>query len=120
MAQLVRHPLTSIGYVRQDALVPAGQSGVVFYLRIPSDYVAFIDQVANSYYPDCYLVWEIDGERVIVRHQMGTMNAPKEFRPPIVVFHYVKWVAYNQSTEDHWFEVLNDGYVVEREVLGLC
>ena len=39
----------------QSKLVKAGESGVVFYYKIPNDYVGFLMEISNSWYPNTWL-----------------------------------------------------------------
>lgn len=99
----------------QYAQINAGQTGRIYYFEIPHGCVGFIQQVANLWFPNTYYKWIIDGEEVepkLIQRQIAPVNNPKDYEPPIRVKNYIEWIATNNSTVDHEFEVLNDGYFI--------
>jgi hypothetical protein len=93
----------------QHKLVKSKSSDVVFEFKIPKGHVGFINKVANSWYPNTYLEFIVDWEVVKVEREIAPINKPEEFDPPILVRNFVRWVAYNNDTSDHYFEVFCDG-----------
>jgi len=108
-----RYPLDRIAPTHQYKLVKAKSSDIVFEIIIPRDCIGFIEQVANSWYPDTVLHFIVDDEAEIVKREIAPINSPKHYDPPIVVKNFIRWVAYNNSEEDHVFEVVCDGYYVK-------
>ena len=105
--------LSTLTNPHQYKLVKAGESAVVFEFIIPKDHIAFIDQVANSWYPNTYLTWVVDSEEETVEREIGSISEPKRYDPPIVVRNYIRWIAYNVDNQDHYFEVICDGYLIK-------
>ncbi|MEM1558264.1 MAG: hypothetical protein QXG12_06700 [Thermoproteota archaeon] len=109
----------------QYKLVKAGESDIVFKLDIPPDKVGVITEVANSWYPNTYYMWSVDGagraERV--ERQIAPIESPKQYDKGIVAFVGIEWEAYNNDTRDHVFEVLVDGYFIDkalyRRIVGI-
>jgi hypothetical protein len=99
----------------QYKLVKAGESNIVYEFNIPKGYVAFIDQVANSWFPNTYLVWIVDWEEERINREIAPINQPKEYNPPILAKNFIRWVGYNNDTQDHVFEVLCNGFLIKVE-----
>lgn len=98
----------------QFATIPAGTSGQVYYLRNPQPdlLVGVINQVANDWYPNTFLEWFTDYNPKRVEYIIGQVDEPKHYDRGIPFKHEVRWVAYNNSDEDHVFGVLCDGYFI--------
>lgn len=104
----------------QGKLIEAGESGVVFYYKIPDDYVGFIYELANSRHPRTYLGWEIDHYPIeALEREIAPLDRPKQIYPPIVVENEIKFTAYNEDTQDLWFGVFCDGILhLRRDLIG--
>jgi hypothetical protein len=99
----------------QYKLVKSGKSDIVYEFIIPKGHIAFIDQIANSFFPNTYFRFIVDWEEEIVQREIAPINQPKEFNPPIVAKNFIRWIACNNDSEDHVFEVLCDGFLVKVE-----
>lgn len=108
-----RYPLDRIAPTHQVKLIKAKSSGIVFEIIMPKSCIGFIEQVANSWYPNTILHFIVDNETEVVKREIAPINIPKHYDPPIVVKNFIRWIAYNNSEEDHYFEVLCDGYYVK-------
>jgi len=94
----------------QGKLIKAGESGVVFYYKIPNDYVGFLMELANSWHLNTYLGFEIDYQPIeALEREIAPLDRPKQLYPPIVVENEIKFTAYNQDTKNWWFGVFCDG-----------
>ena len=99
----------------QYKIIEPGKKDIVFEFKIPRDYVAFIEQVANSWFPNTYYIFMVDWEEVVIEREIAPINLPKVFNPPILAKRIIRWIAYNKDTEPHCFEVLCDGYLLNIE-----
>jgi hypothetical protein len=97
----------------QYKLIKAGTSDKVYEFIIPKGHIAFIDQIANLWYPNTYLTFIVDSEEEVVQREIAPINEPKEFRPPIVAKNFIRWIGVNNSSEDYVFEVICDGYLLK-------
>lgn len=98
--------------VHTTVLVGPGQSADVYDLPIPKDWVAFIELFGNVYYEDSYYTWVVDGKQVMgkIDFEVGEVNRPKVFDPPIIVKKRILVRAYNTSaTKTRRFHVVMDG-----------
>lgn len=94
----------------QSKLVKAGESGVVFYYKIPNDYVGFLYELANTREPNTWLGFEIDHHPIeTLQREIAPLDRPKQIYPPIVVEDEIKFTAYNEDDKDWWFGVFCDG-----------
>lgn len=102
----------------QFATVGAGQSGQVYLLENPQPelFVGIISQVGNTWFPHTFLEWSIDEIPKRVEYQIAPINNPKEYEKGIPFDWRVIWTAYNEDTVAHVFEVLCDGYFIERKL----
>jgi hypothetical protein len=96
----------------QYKLVKAGQSAVVYEFILPRGSVGFIEDIGNTYFPNTYLTLVVDGEEQTIEREIAPINLPKRYSPPILVKNYIRWIAYNNDTEDHLFEVVCDGFII--------
>jgi hypothetical protein len=117
--KMIAIPFSQFGKVHQYKEIAAGESGRVYYLKIPDSCVGFIQQVANNYFDNTYLVWKIDGATVEnkIERMIGKINNPKEFNPPFLVQDKIEFWAYNNDTIAHTFEVVCDGVAYMRKVI---
>lgn len=102
----------------QFATIQAGQSGQVYLLENPQPelLVGLINEVGNTWFPNTYLEWIVDGVPKTVQYQIAPVSAPKEYGKGIPFDDRVIWRAYNQDAVGHVFEVLCDGFFVDRKV----
>jgi len=126
IAEGIKHlpVITNIPSPHQVKTVPAGATETVFKFVLPKDCVGFILRIANVYYPGDTVKWKIDGKEVDtghIRRVIGTINSPAEVVPWFRMPFYVStiWEVTNNDTEDHNYEVLNEGFYVEKKDLGL-
>ena len=106
-------PLSALGKTYNHVLVSSGQKVKIFDFKIPSGYVGFIYKIANSWYPDTYLLFKVDGELVEKLEMKRDITNPLEYKPPIVVKYSIEVWAINNSSEDHYFEFWIDGVAIE-------
>lgn len=100
---------------REPLRVEPGQSKVVYEFELPSDYVGFIYDLATVRYPNTYIDWEINGEVVERLHrQVGEFERPKVYDPPYFVREKIRFIAYNNDTSAHDFEVLCNGLLIKK------
>lgn len=99
----------------QYKTVNGGEHSRVYFLNIPKGMTGFIDTVANTWFVDTYLIWNVDGEPVEpkIEREIAHLNNPKKFASPIVVKHKIEWWAYNNSADTQMFEVICDGVMYE-------
>lgn len=111
----------------QYATVPAGAHARVYYLRNPQPdlLTGIIMQVGNSWFPRTYLEWLVDYEPKRVQYVIADVHIPKEYERGIPFEQEVEWIAYNDDwtatatynpTIGHTFEVLNDGYFIDKKL----
>lgn len=98
----------------QYKLVKAGTHDTVYLYRIPLDFTAFIDQVANSWFPNTHIDWFAPTLVERVERVIGQIDLPKHYDPPLVAQAEIRWVAYNDDSKDHVFQVLCDGTLYQR------
>jgi len=108
--------------IHQGKVIKAGEHGVVYeYVVLPRTYVAFIHYVGCKWFPNTYYLWEIDGipkekvERAIGDSE-DPVSEPLRLPRPVIAREKIRWVAYNNDTVDHAFEVLCDGVLYPRRV----
>jgi len=116
--------ITNIPSPHQIATVRAGGTKEVFRFNLPKGCVGFIIRIANVYYPGDIVKWKIDGKEVDtghIRRVIGTVNTPAEVVPWFRMSFYVSdvWEVENTDTEAHDYEVLNEGFYVEKKDLPL-
>jgi len=104
----------------QYATVKAGESKTVWFMRNPQPQllVGIITQVANSWYPNTYLEWFIDHYPKKIEYVIGDVEKPKHFERGIPFHGQVKWVAHNEDTVAHTFEVLCDGFFIPKKIFN--
>ena len=123
--KILRLPLiTNIPSPHQVATVPAGETKEVFRFNLPKDCVGFILRIANDYYPGDIVKWKIDGKEVDtahIRRVIGFINSPMEVVPWFRMPFYVCtiWEVENTDTEAHDYEILIDGFYVQKKDLAL-
>lgn len=91
-----------------------GETEVIYSLDIPAGGYGFIYAVANNYFDGIKWYWRIDGALVEpnpIERQLGLVNAPKRFDPPLLVKSNIEVTAYNGTTEEANLEWLMDGFV---------
>jgi hypothetical protein len=102
----------------QYATIPAGGHGRVYYLKNPQPdlLMGVITQVGNSWFSNTYLEWFVDYDPKKVEYVVGEIHNPKEYEQGIPFEYEVEWLAWNQDSADHTFEVLCDGFFLPKEV----
>lgn len=101
----------------QIKAVPANKRDTVFFMEIPRDKVAIITRVANAWFGNTFLEWTVDKKQVeheIIERCIAQIDSPLGVRIP--AFDEIKWVAINQDTSSHVFEVLCNGIIIDEEV----
>jgi len=96
----------------QNKTLQPGESGRVFFLRNaqPDLTVGIITRLANLRYQNTVIEQFIDYEPKTIEYVMGDMHAPLKVSMP---FHReVEYIAYNNDTKTHTFEILCDGYFI--------
>lgn len=116
--------ITNIPSPHQTKTVGAGKTETVFKFTLPKDCIGFILRVANIYYPGDIVKWKIDGKETDtghIRRVIGTINSPTEVVPWFRMPFYVSdvWEVENKNTASHEYEVLNEGFYIVKENLGL-
>jgi hypothetical protein len=89
----------------------------VYELQIPAGGVGFITAVANNYFLGVEWDWMIDDARVEpnpIQRQLGLVNMPKRYDPPLLVKNKITVTAYNGAREDVELEWLCDGLIYVR------
>lgn len=91
--------------------VPSGESKTVFYFKVPSGKVLFIDRIANNWFTGIEWEFIIDGERVYskIEREIAPINQPEKYEPPFLCVGYVKWIFHNNSSSAITAEVFCDG-----------
>lgn len=107
--------------VHQYEDLAPGQSGRVWYWKIPRRYIVLLRVVGCLWWPDTYLKWLIDGElKEKVERNIGNVNnplgEPYVMPRPIVVRDQIEWIAYNNSSNTIKFGVLHDGEIYPKEI----
>lgn len=108
----------------QTITIPAGQSATVYLLQVRSpEWVAVMTEVANGPtnlpWASVYFTWLIDHEPrepAIMRYSVAPITDPKPER--LVAYKEIRWVGHNEDDEEHDFEVVCDGYFIERKLFG--
>jgi len=103
----------------QFATIPAPHGhGRVWYMVNPQPdlLVGIITQVANSWFPNTHLDWLIDHDPKRVEYIIGAVNAPKHFDRGVPFFDEVEWIAWNDDAVDHVFQVLCDGFFIDKKL----
>ena len=94
----------------------AGASGIVYEMDVPKDKVAIITEVANTWFANTYYMWSVDSTIERVQRAIAALNNPKVFETPMVAFNKIEWEAFNGDTLAHVFEVIHDGYYIDRNL----
>jgi len=105
-------------YQYQFKTIPAHGHGRVWYMVNPQPdlLVGIITQVANSWFANTHLEWFIDYDPKRVDYIIGDVNAPKHFDRGVPFFDEVEWKAWNDDTVNHVFEVLCDGFFIDKKL----
>jgi hypothetical protein len=100
--------------VHQRRDVAAGNRETVYQLTVPSGCTGFISAVANNYFDGVKWYWYIDGAAVepkAIERQLGLVNNPKRYDPPLVVKSVILVEAYNGASETASLEWMCDGNI---------
>jgi len=92
-------------------IIPAGKSDTLIIFDVPKGKKLYIDKIACSYYPNCFIDFIVDGFVERIEREIH-INNPEVFDPPIVAKSFVKVVGYNFDSIDHAFEFYIDGYLI--------
>ena len=95
--------------------IEPGKSDIIYEFKIPKGYVAFIQQVGNTWFLNTHLIWAVDWHILTLERQIAPLNSPKEFNPPILAKDTIRWIGFNNDTIPHFFEVLCDGVLLKVE-----
>lgn len=103
----------------QRKTISAGKSDVVYEYDV-RPYLAYIWYVGCHWYANTYYLWEIDGvlkEKVqrIIGSSVAPVSEPVRLEKPLIASRKIRWVAYNNDTVDHVFEVFHDGILYSAE-----
>jgi len=102
--KIKKYPLSQLIDVHQHKKVSANSREIIFYAKIPKPYVAFINTIACSWYPNTEVIIYIDGEEFDRLERTIPITQPYKLDPPVVCKYEIKVVAVNNSLEDHYFE----------------
>lgn len=101
----------------QYKLVEASKSAVLFDLNIPSEYLGgVITHLGNSWFENTYLTLDVDHAPVLerkIQRQIAPVTAPTE-QHRFIARKNIRWSVHNEDSEDHYFEVLCDGFFIPR------
>lgn len=102
----------------QYATISAGSYARIYYLSNPhpDNWIGIITQVGNSFFENTYMEWFVDYLPKKVEYQIAEIHNPKHFERGIPFEYEIEWKGFNNSDEDHVFEVLCDGFFVHRDV----
>ena len=107
------YPLSQLIDTHQHKKVSANSRETVFYAKIPKPYVAFINAVASSWYPNTEVIIYIDGEEFDRLERAIPITQPYRLDPPVVCKHEIKVIVVNGDSEEHYFEFWVDGVGAE-------
>jgi len=101
----------------------AGESGTVYDYRIWGK-VGFINYVGCSWFPKTHYIWTIDNvqrEKVerVYGNPIAPMSEPYRLSTPLRFTQNIRWVAFNDDTEAHVFDVYHDGILHSSRVAAL-
>jgi len=104
-------------FIHKTVDVASGGSATVFDLDIPAGGVGFITAVGNNYFNGVQWSWYIDDALVEpdpIERQLGFVNMPKKYEPPLVVKNNIRVTVYNGASETASLEWLCNGYIYMR------
>jgi len=109
-------PFSEFGDTEGSQTVNPGQWAVVYTYEVPSDYVAFMWELALRWWANTYWIWEIDGDTVErIERTVGNMNEPYKLTPrPYKAEEEIRLIAYNNNTEAHEFRAVCNGELVRK------
>jgi|GEM_PF-2748669 len=114
-----RIPLSRYTKPFQYKDISAGNSGVVWSFNVPKRFVLFIERMGNNWFPNTYYNLTMDGEIHKVEYTIANIENPRVYSPPLVIKNYIIVEAYNNSSKDHTFAFLIDGFLVLRKYLRI-
>ena len=123
-------PLSEFGDTYQFKQITAGSYDTVFEITIPIGYLAFIYEIATTFYKDTYIEFRIDdGIAYTFKRELETVDTnmdflsevmnidePKRYDPPWVATRKIEFIGYNNDTNDHIFEVFCDGICYNKQI----
>jgi len=106
----------------ESKVIAAGSQGIVWEFRIPAEGRGFISDIAlNIPNSDCKIRFQVDGENVEegdITYQIGKINHPSHYDPPIVVQRNIRFIGINNGATDETFEILCRGnYYIARNMI---
>jgi len=105
--------LSQLGTTYQYSEVDSSQKKTIFTFKLPSGYVGFLYKIANSWYPNTYLLLRIDGELFEKIEYTREITNPLTYDPPIVFKYGIEVTAVNNDSSKHYFEFWIDGVAIE-------
>lgn len=100
----------------QYAVVPAGETKIVWEMPVSAGYVAFINQIACDWFASCFWDFICDGVHRKIEHEFP-VTEPNHFDPPIVARKRIKWIFHNEGAVDRTVGVLCDGELVRTKMI---
>lgn len=98
--------------------VNPGENKVILEIKAPQNYYGFIEAVGNTFYEGCFYVWIIDGQvKEHIYREIGSINKPYRFDPPIMFKDHVKFIGVNLSNQTQVMEVVCEGYFINASEL---
>jgi len=92
-----------------------GEKVIIWEEPITGDYLGFIDNIGNNWFPYTYIDFIVDGELIeriqkVTGELEGYAFQTRPVNPPIVAKKFIRWIAVNQDVDAHVFEVYCGGY----------
>lgn len=107
-------PFSQFTNIHQSATIQPGAEGRVFYFKIPSSTVGFMNKIANNYFTGTTLRILVDGELLEgnIQRIIAMIDQPQEYAPPYLVKSSIEVRCENNDTLPHTLEVLVNGDLV--------
>jgi len=110
--------LTQINFPRpyRHQEVATGESAIIWEMNVSGGYVGFIKTVFIRFFDDTYLEFKVDGVHVEgskIEHDLGSLDSPVKFDPPLVAHNTIRVVAFNNSSATIDFEAKITGILAK-------